>query len=73
MKLLTVERFNTNQIVKGKKAGTFVILGFRIIDAIPSAQLKLVNPQDHTQTGEGEMALPLSLLLPLHPIHSREK
>lgn len=49
---------NTNSIVKGKKAGTFIILGSRVIDGTNGYQLKTVNPQDHTQMGSGELWLP---------------
>ena len=52
-----------NQIVKGHKAGTFVILGFRIIGGESYAQLKAVNPSNHTQTARGELALPLTALV----------
>lgn len=51
-----------NQIVKGKRAGTFVIIGFRTIAGEQYAQLKPVNPADHSQVGAGEMALPLDSL-----------
>lgn len=57
-----MNEFSLNQIVKGKVAGTFVILGFRKIDGEDFAQLKEVNPNDHTQTGGGELALPLTAL-----------
>ncbi len=54
--------FHQNEIVKGKKAGTFLILGFREIDGTLHAQLKEVNPNDHTQTSAGEIALPLDAI-----------
>lgn len=54
--------FNLNQIVKGKKAGTFVILGFRNIGGEDHAQLKEVNPNNHSQTSPGEIALPLTAI-----------
>lgn len=54
--------FNINQIVKGKVAGTFVILGFHVIDGVECAQLKSVNPNDHSQTSAGELALPLTAI-----------
>ena len=57
--------FNLNQIVKGKKAGTFIILGFRNIDGEDCAQLKSVNPNNHSQTGRGEISLPLSAIASL--------
>jgi hypothetical protein len=54
--------FNVNEIVKGIKSGTFVILGFRTINSEEYAQLKEVNPRDHTQTAPGELALPITAL-----------
>ena len=52
-----------NQIVKGKFAGTFVILGFfKQQDGEEWAQLKEVNPADHSQVAAGELALPVRLL-----------
>ena len=51
-----------NQIVKGVRAGTFVILGFRQVGGEDGAQVKEVNPNDHTQTAPGEIWLPLSAL-----------
>jgi hypothetical protein len=53
-----------NQIVKGKFAGTFVILGFfEQQDGEEWAQLKEVNPADHNQVAAGELALPINLFL----------
>ena len=57
--------FNLNQIVKGAKAGTFLILGFREIGGEEYAQLKEVNPNNHAQHGKGEIALPLTAIRPL--------
>lgn len=54
--------FTINQIVKGKRAGTFVILGFRTLGGEQCAQVKPVNPNDHSEVGHGEMALPLAAL-----------
>lgn len=54
--------FKVNQIVKGKVAGHFVILGFRSIDGIEHAQVKCVDPKDHTNTAPGELALPIDSL-----------
>lgn len=51
-----------NQIVKGQHAGTFVILALRTIDGEAGAQVKEVNPNDHSQTAPGELWLPLSAL-----------
>jgi hypothetical protein len=58
--------FQANQIVKGHKAGTFVILGFRAIGGEQGAQLKSVNPANHAQTARGELWLPLDALRPLN-------
>jgi hypothetical protein len=54
--------FQVNQIVRGVNAGVFVILGFRLIDGESYAQLKAVNPKNHTETFQGEMALPVTSL-----------
>ena len=54
--------FTVNQIVKGKVAGTFVLLGFRLIGGEQYAQLKTVNPANHSQTMPGELALPLTAI-----------
>lgn len=51
---------NLNEIVKGKKAGIFVVVGFRTIDGEPYAQVKSVNPSDYSQVAIGEMALPIA-------------
>lgn len=55
--------FAINQIVKGKRAGTFVILGFRTVGGEQGAQVKTVNPANHAQHGVGEMFLPLYALV----------
>ena len=55
-------KMKINQIVKGEVCGTFVILGFRNIDGQEYAQVKAVNPNDHTQTAKGELALPVESL-----------
>lgn len=59
--------FAVNQIVKGKVAGTFVVLGFRKIAGEEYAQLKAVNPADHNQVAAGELALPLTAIEPMYP------
>lgn len=54
-------KFSLNQIVKGKAAGFFVIVGFREINNVKYAQLKRYC----RETGEalkGELALPLNSL-----------
>ena len=58
--------FTLNQIVKGKVAGHFVILGFRQIAGETYAQVKPVNPADHRQVGQGELALPMDALEPIN-------
>lgn len=50
-----------NQIVKGKRAGTFVILALRDMHGEAGAQVKPVNPVTH-EAGHGEMWLPLDAL-----------
>jgi hypothetical protein len=54
--------FKLNQIVKGKVAGHFVVLGFRKISGEDYAQLKAVDPKDYTRIASGEIALPISAL-----------
>ena len=54
--------FEVNQIVKGKVAGHFVVLGFRTIGGEDYAQLKSVEPSDYTKTASGELALPIESL-----------
>lgn len=54
--------FAIGQIVKGIAAGTFVILGFRQIEEITHAQLKEVNPANHSQMAQGEIALPIDAI-----------
>ncbi|MGB1651169.1 MAG: hypothetical protein ACPHEP_09085 [Acidimicrobiales bacterium] len=54
--------FEVNQIVKGIKAGTFVIVGFRTIDGEAHAQLKAVDPADYSRVARGELALPLTAI-----------
>jgi hypothetical protein len=53
--------FQVNQIVKGQRAGTFVILSFRTIGGEQYAQVKEVHPVTQA-TKPGEFALPLSAL-----------
>ena len=57
--------FSLNQIVRGAKVGTFVIVGLRVIDGADYAQVKAVNPANHAQVARGEFALPLTALRPL--------
>jgi hypothetical protein len=53
--------FNVNQIVKGKKAGFFIVLGYRTICGENLVQVKPYNPETG-KTGKGEMALSESAL-----------
>jgi len=61
-----MSNFNLNQIVKGTKAGTFVIVGFRTVGFDDGAQVKPVNPNDHTQVGKGEIFLPFDAIKAAH-------
>ena len=54
--------YEVNQIVKGKVAGHFVILGFRKIEGEDYAQLKAVNPANFAQHAAGEIALPITAI-----------
>lgn len=54
--------FATNQIVKGKKAGVFVVLGQRTVGGEAGYQVKPVNPANYTEHGAGEMFLPADAL-----------
>jgi hypothetical protein len=53
--------FSINQIVKGKSAGFFVIIGFRDIDGEKCAQVKRYC-RETGEAARGELALPLSAL-----------
>lgn len=53
--------FQINQIVKGQKAGTFVILGFRTIGGEQYAQVKEYD-EVTGKARRGEMALPITAL-----------
>lgn len=59
-----LHNFRVNQIVDGKVYGTFIILGFRtdLGNGELYAQLKTVNPKNFTETGLGELSLPVSAL-----------
>lgn len=54
-------KFSLNQIVKGKVAGMFVIIGFREIAGEQYAQVKRYC-QETASAMPGEFALPLSAL-----------
>ena len=51
-------RFSDNQIVKGKIAGTFVVLGHYQDGHDTMYVLKAVNPDNHAETAAGELHLP---------------
>lgn len=53
--------FAVNQIVNGKTAGTFVIVGLRQIGGEEYAQVKAYNPATG-KVARGEFALPLTAL-----------
>jgi len=56
-----MNKFNVNQIVKGKVCGFFVVLGYRILNDRTMVQVKPYNPE----TGEcsrGEMAFEEDML-----------
>jgi hypothetical protein len=57
-----MSNFNLNQIVKGTKAGTFVIVGFRTVGFDDGVQVKEVNQHDYTQVAKGEIFLPFSAI-----------
>lgn len=54
--------FQVNQIVKGVKAGVFVVLAERTVGGEPGFQVKPVNPNDYAEVGAGEFWLPASAL-----------
>lgn len=63
---MTTNGYYEDQLVKGIKAGHFVILAFRTMPGSDEvhAQLKEINPTT-LKTGRGEIALPLSAIKPL--------
>lgn len=56
---MSTNQFSIGQIVKGIRAGEFIILGFREIEGETYAQVK-----EHRdgKLGRGEMALPLTAI-----------
>lgn len=52
-----------HNIVKGRVAGVFVVLGLREMHGEAGAQLKAVNRADYTDMGAGEIWLPLTALV----------
>jgi len=53
------------QVVRGVRAGTFVVLGFRTLGGEEMVQVQAVNPADHTQRASGSIALPLAAVVAL--------
>ena len=65
-------QFKVNQIVKGKVAGHFVVLGFRSdLGNEVFAKLKSVNPKNFGEVSKGELALPLSALEAVEQFNSK--
>lgn len=54
--------FSINQIVKGKVAGSFIILALHTVGGEQGAQVKPYNPATGA-AGRGEMFLPLTALV----------
>lgn len=50
-----MKKFAVNQIVKGKVAGFFVVLGYRILNGRELVQVKCYDPKSG-ETSPGEMA-----------------
>lgn len=57
-------QFSTNQIVKGKVCGVFVVLGETTVAGEPMYVVKPVNHADLSQVGRGELCLPADSLKP---------
>lgn len=55
--------FSINQLVYGKAAGLFIIVGFRNVWGVEVADLKEVNPANHNEFGRGEVTLPLECIV----------
>ena len=58
-----MNHFSINQIVKGKAAGLFIILGFRTVAGVAVADLKEINPANHNEFAAGEVTLPLDAII----------
>ena len=54
--------FQVNQIVKGRVCGVFVILALRTVGGEEGAQVKAVNPANHSETNPGEFFLPFDAI-----------
>ena len=50
-----MNKFNTNEIVRGTNAGVFVILGTRTVGEESGYQVKAVNPANLSEVARGEM------------------
>jgi hypothetical protein len=59
----TSSAFVLGQIVKGQRAGTFVVIGTYTSNGEAYVQVKTVNPSNHAQMGRGELALPASAVM----------
>ena len=57
-----MNQFNTNQIVRGVNAGTFVILGTRKVGEEYGYQVKAVNPANFSEVSHGEMFFTADML-----------
>jgi hypothetical protein len=65
-KMNTFPKFATNQIVRGIKAGHFVVLGYQSVGGEQMVRIKEVNPKNFAQVARGELCLPEDRLLPIH-------
>lgn len=58
--------FKVGEVVRGKHAGVFVVLGFARHDSVEmGARLKAVNPANHAERAPGSLLLPLSAVVKL--------
>jgi hypothetical protein len=57
--------FKVGEIVRGWKAGTFVVLALTTEDGAPAARVQAVNPDDHSQRARGSLVLPFTALVKL--------
>ena len=62
MKTTNSPKFATNQLVRGVRAGAFVVLSHRAIDGEQYYQLKAVNPANPSEVARGELSLPETAL-----------
>jgi len=61
----TLSNLVAGQVVRGVRAGTFVVLGFRTLGGEEMVQVQAVNSSDHTQRVPGSIALPLAAVAAL--------